>query len=196
MKNTKTIVILALLTAIEVIFAFTILGSIPIGPGIVATLAHIPPIIAATLLGKKQGLFMGCVFGILSLIYWSTMGVASPVAFAFTPLAANGSFLSLIICLVPRIIYPVLTAYIFDWIIKASNGKTALSASVSAGIGTVVHSFLVFLFLFLFYRQHETVGHSFLNVVIAWGGLNAVMEIVVAVIINGALVPALKKVKF
>ena len=178
MKNTKNIVILALLTAIEVIFAFTILGSIPVGPGIVATLAHIPPIIAATLLGKKQGLFMGCAFGILSLIYWSTMGVASPVAFAFTPLAANG-----------------LTAYIFDWIMKATNGKTAVSASVSAGIGTIVHSFLVFLFLYLFFRDHETVGHNFLNVVIAWGGLNAVMEIIIAVIINGALVPALKKVK-
>jgi uncharacterized membrane protein len=195
-KNTKTIVILALLTAIEIIFAFTVLGSIPIGPGIVATLAHIPPIIAATLLGKKEGLFMGCTFGVLSLIYWSTMGVASPVAFAFTPLAANGSLLSLIICLVPRIIYPVLTAYIFDLLMKATKEKTALSASVSAGVGTVVHSFLVFLFLFVFYRGHETVGHSFLNVVIAWGGVNAVMEIIVAVIVNSAIIPALKKVKF
>ena len=196
MKNTKTIVILALLTAIEIIFAFTVLGSIPIGPGIVATLAHIPPIIASTLLGKKEGLFMGCTFGVLSLIYWSTMGVASPVAFAFTPLAANGSLLSLIICLVPRIIYPVLTAFIFDLLMKATKEKTALSASVSAGVGTVVHSFLVFLFLFVFYRGHETVGHSFLNVVIAWGGVNAVMEIIVAVIVNGAIIPALKKVKF
>lgn len=68
-EKTKNIVTLSLLTAIEIIFAFTVLGSIPLGPGIVATLAHIPPIIAATLLGKKQGFYMGCVFGFLSLIY-------------------------------------------------------------------------------------------------------------------------------
>jgi len=194
-ENTKNIVILALLTAIEVIFAFTVLGSIPLGPGIVATLAHIPPIIAATLLGKKEGFYMGCVFGVLSLIWWSFIGVGQPAAFAFTPLAANGSFLSLIICLVPRMVYPVLTALIYDWIYKLSKGKISISASVSAALGTVLHSLMVFLLLYIFYNQHETVGHSFLNVVIAWGGINALMEVIVAAIINAALLPALKKVK-
>ena len=194
-ENIKNLVILALLTAIEVIFAFTVLGSIPIGPGIVATLAHIPPIIAATLLGKKEGLYMGFVFGVLSLIWWSFIGVAQPAAFAFTPLAANGSFWSLVICLVPRIVYPVITAIIYDWLYKLTNKKTSIAAAVSAALGTIIHSFLVFLLLYIFYNQHETVGHNFLNVIIAWGGINAVMEIIVATVITGALVPALKKVK-
>lgn len=193
--NIKNLVILALLTAIEVIFAFTVLGSIPIGPGIVATLAHIPPIIAATLLGKKEGFYMGFVFGILSLIWWSFIGVAQPAAFAFTPLAPNGSFFSLIICLVPRIVYPVLTALIYNKLLKITKGKTSVSASASAAIGTIIHSFLVFLFLYIFYNQHETVGHNFLKVIIAWGGINSLIEIIIAAIVSGALIPALKRIK-
>ena len=194
MKNTKKLVILSLLTAIEIIFAFTVLGSIPLGPGIVATLAHLPPIIAATLLGKKEGFYMGCVFGFLSLIWWSFLGIAQPAAFAFTPLAQNGSFFSLIICLLPRMIYPVLTAIIYDWIYKLSKGKTSISATISAGLGTILHSLMVFLLLYIFYNKHEIVGSNFLNLIIAWGGINAIMEIIVAMIINGALITALKKV--
>lgn len=194
-ENTKKLVILSLLTAIEIIFAFTVLGSIPIGSGIVATLAHIPPIIASTLLGKKEGFYMGCVFGFLSLIWWTFIGVAQPAAFAFTPLAVNGSIFSLIICLIPRMIFPLLTAIIYDWFYKITKGKTSISAGISATLGTVIHSFLVFLFLYIFYNNHETVGHNFLNVIIAWGGINALMEVIVAAIISATLVPALKKVK-
>lgn len=195
MEN-KNIVILALLTALEIIFAFTVFGSIPLGPGIVATLAHIPPIIAAILLGKKEGFYMGSVFGILSLIYWSFIGVASPAAFAFTPLAQNGSFASLLICLLPRMIYPVLTAMIYEAFMKKTNcGKVSMCAAVSSALGTLIHSFLVFLLLYIFYNGHETVGHSFLNVIIAWGGINALMEVIVAAVVSGALIPALKKVR-
>ena len=194
-ENTKKLVILSLLTAIEIIFAFTVFGSFPIGSGIVATLAHIPPIIAATLLGKKEGFYMGCVFGVLSLIWWTFIGVAQPAAFAFTPLAANGSFWSLVICLLPRMVFPVLTAIIYERLYKLTKEKTSISAGISAAVGTVIHSFLVFFLLYVFYNQHETVGHNFLNIVIAWGGINALMEVIVATIITAALVPALKKVK-
>lgn len=194
-EKTKNIVTLSLLTAIEIIFAFTVLGSIPLGPGIVATLAHIPPIIAATLLGKKQGFYMGCVFGFLSLIYWSFIGVASPAAFAFTPLAQNGNFWSVVICLVPRMVYPVITALIYEALMKKSNGKKNLCASVSAALGTVIHSFLVFLLLYLFFNSNETVGHNFLNVIIAWGGINALMEVIVAAVVSGALIPVLSRTK-
>lgn len=194
-EKTKNIVTLSLLTAIEIIFAFTVLGSIPLGPGIVATLAHIPPIIAATLLGKKQGFYMGCVFGFLSLIYWSFIGVASPAAFAFTPLAQNGNFWSVVICLVPRMVYPVITALIYEALMKKSNCKKSLCASVSAALGTVIHSFLVFLLLYLFFNSNETVGHNFLNVIIAWGGINALMEVIVAVVVSGALIPVLSRTK-
>lgn len=194
-EKTKNIVTLSLLTAIEIIFAFTVLGSIPLGPGIVATLAHIPPIIAATLLGKKQGFYMGCVFGFLSLIYWSFIGVASPAAFAFTPLAQNGNFWSVVICLVPRMVYPVITALVYEALMKKSNGKKSLCASVSAALGTVIHSFLVFLLLYLFFNSNETVGHNFLNVIIAWGGINALMEVIVAAVVSGALIPVLSRTK-
>ncbi|MDR0930932.1 MAG: hypothetical protein LBM38_04230, partial [Clostridiales bacterium] len=41
---------IAILIAIEIAFCFTALGSLPITPGIVATLAHLPAIVAVLLL--------------------------------------------------------------------------------------------------------------------------------------------------
>ena len=66
MKKTNFWVQIALFTSIELIFCFTVLGSIPISPGIVATLAHIPAIIVALTLGKKPAAFRGTVMGISS----------------------------------------------------------------------------------------------------------------------------------
>ena len=54
----------ALLAAIEAVFCFTPLGSLPaIGP-IVATLAMIPVIITSILLGTKAGTLMGAITGL------------------------------------------------------------------------------------------------------------------------------------
>jgi len=60
-KKNKTLFLaqFGILLAIEAIFCFTPLGSIPMGP-IVATLAMIPVILVAILLGTKAGTLMGC----------------------------------------------------------------------------------------------------------------------------------------
>ena len=55
------------LVAIEAIFCFTPLGSIPIGP-IVATLAMIPVIIASLTFGKNIGMLLGFVIHFQSLL--------------------------------------------------------------------------------------------------------------------------------
>ena len=68
-KSIFNILILAIFASIEIIFCFTPLGSIPIGPGIVATLAHIPVIISAFLLEKKYSLIMGGIMGLCSFIW-------------------------------------------------------------------------------------------------------------------------------
>ena len=52
-KSIFNILILAIFASIEIIFCFTPLVSIHIGPGIVAKLAHIPVIISYFLLEKK-----------------------------------------------------------------------------------------------------------------------------------------------
>ena len=58
--DTKRIVLLGLLTAIIVVFSFTPIGSIPVGP-LVITLNIIPIAIAAITMGPIGGAIIGAV---------------------------------------------------------------------------------------------------------------------------------------
>ncbi len=191
-KNTLFWVQMSLFTAIELLFCFTFLGSLPISPGIVATLAHIPALVAALTLGKKAGGFIGAVLGISSLIVWTFMPPNALVAFAFSPFAPNGNFWSLLISVVPRFIFPVFAAWLFETLRKRRG--LVFSASIAAGAGTLLHSLLVLSGIYIAFHGNEVVGGSYTDFLVAWGGLNAVMEIAVAVIVLGALIVPLTKV--
>ncbi|MBR3760569.1 MAG: ECF transporter S component, partial [Ruminococcus sp.] len=65
--STRSMVLMALLTAIIVVFSCTPIGSIPIGP-LVITLNVIPVAIAAIALGPIGGAAMGAVFGLFSIL--------------------------------------------------------------------------------------------------------------------------------
>lgn len=191
-KKTLFWVQMSLFTAIELLFCFTVLGSVPIGPGIVATLAHIPGIIVALTLGKKAGAFIGTVMGISSLIVWTFMPPNAAVAFAFSPFVPNGNVWSLLICLVPRIVFPVLVAWLYE--VMSKHGKLVLSATVAAAAGTFVHSFLVLSGIYLAFNASPAVGGNYTLFLVAWGGLNAIIEIVTAAVIAGAVIVPLSKV--
>ena len=192
-KNLTTMILLALFVAIEIIFCFTPLGSLPLGPGIVATLSYIPPLVAALILGYRSGCFMGGVFGVCSLVVWSTSLLASPSAFAFTPLAPNGNVFSLVICLLPRILFPLVAVWLYQLLSKKMN--RAVSAGIAGGIATLFHSFLVLSMIYLCFRGQEIVGSSYLTLLLAWGGVNAIMEILVGAVVCAGLVPPLHKMR-
>ena len=59
-NNTRSLVILGLMTAILIVFSFTPIGTIPIGP-LSITLNIIPIAIAAAALGPAGGAAMGAV---------------------------------------------------------------------------------------------------------------------------------------
>lgn len=190
-KNTLFWVQMSLFTAIELLFCFTVLGSLPLGPGIVATLAHIPALIAALTLGKKAGAFIGLVLGISSVIVWTLMPANPLVAFAFSPFVPNGNVWSLLISVVPRFVFPIFAAWLFETLKKRRG--LVLSASVTAGAGTFLHSLLVLSGIFFAFRGNDVVGGSYTTFLVMWGGLNALIEIVLAVIIVAAVVVPLSK---
>ena len=66
-NNLLRMVQFAMLLGIEAVFCFTVLGSLPIGP-MVATLAMLPVIVAALLLGTGAGAAMGFFAGLFSFI--------------------------------------------------------------------------------------------------------------------------------
>ena len=141
-KSIFNILILAIFASIEIIFCFTPLGSIPIGPGIVATLAHIPVIISAFLLEKKYSLIMGGIMGLCSFIWWSTIGLASPTSFAFTPFSEFGNFYSIIICFIPRLLMVLGMIYLFfhkNTNVSELLGKNFLSFIILwAGVNSII----------------------------------------------------------
>lgn len=182
---------LAIFTAIEAVFCFTVLGSIPIGP-IVMTLSHIPPLVAALTLGKRAGMFVGGIFGVCSLLVWTFMCPNPAVAFAFTPFMPNGNFMSLVIALVPRILFPLFASLIYDALKKHSAKPVA---AVIAGIGgTFVHSLMVLSLIFVSFSNDPTVGGDYITFVIAWAGVNALIEMALGGFFCGALIVPLSKV--
>ncbi len=188
--NTKKLVLLALLIAIEVIVAVTPLGSIPIGP-IVATVAHIPVIIAAVTMGTGAGAFMGFVFGLLSFLVWTFMPPTPITAFAFTPAYAPGNFWSLVICFVPRILLGVVTALLCQLIGKwDKTGYVALP--VSAVVGTLVHTFLVLGGIYVFFGEAyaAAVGASYdmlMGLILTTVATNGITEAILAGVLAVAI---------
>lgn len=192
MKKTVFLVQLSLFVAIELIFCFfKPLGSIPITPGIVATLAHIPALIAALALGVYAAGFVGFVMGISSFIVWTFMPSMPAAAFAFTPFAPYGNIFSLIICILPRAAFPVITALIHGRL--KNRVKLPVSAAISAAAGTFMHSFLVLSGIYLAFHSHPMVGGNYINFLVAWAGVNALIEILLGGLISSAVIVPLDR---
>lgn len=153
---------LALLSAIIFIMGFTPLGSLPLGGPIVATLAQIPVVIGAVLLGTGSGMFLGGVFGFVSLL-WFTM-YAPPTAFVFSPFysvnLANGdipkaiwfALCSLIICFVPRILIGFVSSVVYRKVL-AKTGGVGKAAILAGTCGALTNTLLVLLGILLFFAQ-------------------------------------------
>ena len=78
-----------ILLALEALFCFTPLGSLPAFGPIVATLAMVPVVITAILLGPGAGSLMGAFAGLFSLMVWTFM---PPTRWwpLFSPLLSDG----------------------------------------------------------------------------------------------------------
>lgn len=141
--NRKRILFLvqfAILLALEAIFCFTPLGSIPVTPLIVATLGMIPVIITALLLGTAAGSVMGLFAGIFSLIIWVFMPPPSFLIIVFSP-AASGSFWSVVFCIVPRVLVGTVTGLVYN-LIKKINAKSKILEGFAFGISAALGSFV------------------------------------------------------
>lgn len=157
-QKTQFLVRFSLLMAIEAIFCFTPLGSIPLGP-LVATLAMLPIIVTALLMGVKAGTMMGFCAGLFSFLKW-TFAPSSPIAFVFTPFYSmgdiSGNFWSLVICFVPRILVGTVTALCFQAFSKLnikSSAKNFLQYGLSACLGSLVNTFGVLSGIFIFFGR-------------------------------------------
>lgn len=181
--------------------AFTPLGSLPVGP-LVATLAHVPVIIAAISLGLGAGAGLGFAAGLFSFIVWTFMPPNPALAFVFTPFYSfgefHGNFWSLVICFVPRVLIGVFAALVYRGMARVCRAD-AVNMGVAAVAGTLANTLLVLGGIYLAFGVDYAAANG-----IAYGLLlgaigtviatNGVLEIVVAVVAAIAVCTALRKV--
>lgn len=201
----KKVLKLCFLVAIEAIFCFTPLGSIPIGP-IVATLAMLPVIVTALIFGYKEGMFLGFVMATFCFIYWTFIMPAYPTAFLFTPFSEaagyKGNFCSLIICFVPRILTGLVPALVLKMndVKKAKNdfGKEIFNfrSAIASILGSLTNTFLVLIFFFIFFgREYETILENSLIVILGTTILtNGIPEAIIAGIVCPVIAKAIKNI--
>ena len=202
MRSKKTLFIaqFAILAAIEAIVCFTPLGSLPIGP-IVATLSHIPVILTAIMLGTGAGAFMGGLFGLFSFLVWSFMPPAPPMAFVFTPIYSlgefQGSFWSVVICFVPRILIGVVAGLTYKLLSKRSGGKLA-AYGLSGILGSLVNTVLVLGGIYIFFgHDYAAVNGMAYNLLLGAIGMavltNGIPEAILGGLTGYAVCAPLKK---
>lgn len=196
--STRELVLVALFCAIILIMAFTpMIGYIPLG-FTRATIIHIPVIIASIVLGPKKGAFLGFMFGLTSLIN-NTMN-PTVTSFVFTPFFSLGnaqpSWLSLVVCFVPRILVGVVPYYVR----KLTKKLPEIISLVLAGLcGSLTNTILVMnLIYFLFTDSYAQATGKTVEVLYAAIGsvilINGVPEAIVASILTFAICKAISKV--
>lgn len=211
-KRVRFLALFAILLAIEAIFCFTPLGSIPIGP-MVATLAMIPVCITAVMLGTGAGTAMGFFAGLFSFIYWTFLA-PGPMSLAFTPfykmeigeITVGGSALTLLICFVPRILTGTVAGLIFKAFSDRSKKEAVhyIGAALAGIAGSVVNTVGVLggIALFVggdFGRALESLNAGgFVSYATVWGFIgatiltNSIAEAVVSGVVTPAAVPIRK----
>lgn len=192
--NTKSMVLLGLLTAIVAVFSFTPIGSIPIGP-LVITLNVIPVAIGAVALGPAGGAIIGGIFGLFSFLQCFGIGIPSAMGMALLEIDP-------ILCFIQRFIPRLLDGFIAGFIFRLCTRITNVHISgfvtgfFTAFLNTAFFMFtLVFLFENTEYMQEQINGKNVIMFIVTFVGINAVVEMIAATIITGAAGSALHKAK-
>lgn len=195
MRNKKTLemVQLAVLIAIMLIMAFTPLGFLRTA-GLEISLLTIPVVIGAMSVGPGCGAILGTTFGLVS--FYQCFGIS---AFGAVLLGIN-PLLTFIVCVPTRALMGFLTGVLFKLMLKVDKTKTA-----SYFLGGLLGAFLNTLFfmgtLLLCFGQDPYIAGlvsqlgngNILLFVIAFVGINGLLEMPLTCIAGGAVSKALSR---
>lgn len=179
----------AMLAAIIVLMAFTPIGYLQVGI-VKMTFIMIPVAVGAITLGEKSGAFLGLVFGITSFVQCFGLDI-----FGTTLMGINPIF-TFIMCIIPRVLMGYLCGLIYKVLTKVKKGIAVVIASLSAPvINTVFFMGMLILFFgksdyIMSMREGTANLWAFL---VAFVGLNGIMEIVTTLVIAPPVAVAVEK---
>lgn len=169
-----------------------------------ATLLHVPVIVGAIVLGPKKGAVLGATFGITSLIK-NTLE-PSLLSFAFSPFYQlgdiGGNGWSVVIALVPRILVGVIPYYVFiglEKLLKNVKARRAIALPVACASGALINTLLVMHLIFFCFREEFAAARNVAvdaaySLILGIIAANGIPEMIVAVVIGGAVSLALLRV--
>lgn len=181
----------ALLTAIIFVMAFTPLGYFKTG-GLSITLLPVPVIIGAIVMGQVTGVILGLAFGMTSVIQCFGLEPFGTALMGINPVG------TLLTCLVPRAAMGFLTGVIFAALFRLDK-KKLLSFAATSLLGALLNTvfFMTFLVLFFYntdFLQKIIAGMGTSGVfsfVLAFVGINGLIEAVACCVLAGAISKAL-----
>ncbi len=191
--DTRRMVLLAMLCAILLLMSFTPLGYLNIGP-LAISLNMIPVAIGAVALGPGAGAFLGALFGITSCLQCVGIGGTSAMGvllFEISPVLALAQRF------VPRLLAGWITGFAYKGLRKLNHNVAVFATGFCAALlNTVLFmTALVLLFGQTDYLQGLIGGRNIFVFICSFVGINAVVEMVAATLIVGAVCKALEKLK-
>ena len=158
------------------------------------------------MLGPKKGAILGALFGVCSLI--TNTVTPALTSFVFTPFyplpgQEHGSWLSLIICFVPRILVGIVPYFVYVGLQKLMkhNSKAEFFSLAVAGVcGSMVNTTLVMGLIGLMFGDsyaaaNNIASDALLGTIMFVVGTNGVAEAVIAGIITCVIAKVLLKLK-
>lgn len=186
-KNTSLLVTTALFIALIILLGLTPLGLIPLG-FIYVTILCLPVIIGTIVLGIKQGMLLGLAFGLVSLY----TALTKPSALT-APLLSASLPLTIILCIIPRLMVPLVTHFSYRFFANKNKGdKWGIAPAAIAG--SLTNTIFYLGFMLLFYVMLGLDAAAVLSLIVGTGVIAGISEATVAAIISVPVTFALHKI--
>lgn len=193
-NRSRSTTLLGLLTAILMVLSMTPLGYLNIGP-LAISFNMIPVAVGAAALGPMGGAVLGAVFGMTSFLQCLGIGGSSAmgvILFHINP------FLAFVQRFVPRLVTGFLVGYVYRGVRKFFKAGIAGGAAgfCAALLNTVLFmGALVLLFGNTQYLTDLMAGRNVIVFICTFVGVNAVLEMLAATAVTGALCATLEKAR-
>ena len=183
--STKKIVVIAMLTALTVVFGVTPnVGFIQL-PLIKATIMHLPVIIGAIVAGPVVGSVIGLMFGLFSIVQNAPM-----------PAAMSPFLLNPLVSVLPRVLIAITSYYTYRALRKQND---ILAIGAGAVIGSLTNTIGVLGMIYILYAQQFAMTRSVPvqavgGVILGIASTNGIIEATVALVLCTPVVYAVKKI--
>ncbi len=186
-KAYRTAILGVLIAIIFVQSMVPFLGYIPTG-FINITIIHITVIVAAIVLGPKDGAIVGLVWGIGTIIRAFT----SPTSIIDTTVFTNP-----VVAILPRVIVGLIAGWIYLWFKKNTN-KKVLGMAIASAFGSLTNTVLVLGLMRVMYssamaQAYATQTDLLNKLLLVIIGTNGIPEMIAAIVLAPAISTAILK---